>query len=266
MLKEKPTRNDLLEILDGLFFFGNENLQVLYGDLDRKDDENVYYLGLLERATVFSDDIGNILKNTRTGHFMSVYILGRCIMDDYITLQNVKNVPDPREEIFRINADAMRQNFGKMEELVVLNQQVYGSKFPFYPTPELMQTVRERFLQRTDVGRYIENPGNATPESMKFKPHKTLKTMAEMSGSGTDDDMGRAYYFWRQWSDFVHFSPFCFNLSYDNEGDLDTLYKSLQELLTYLYRIIHRILRHYIENKNYRPVDSKGFVVAFNKK
>jgi hypothetical protein len=264
LLKENPTKEDLLRILDGLRIFGRENLDRLLPDLNRHDDEAVYLIGLLERATVFSDDLFNIIRYSDTGRYMSVYILGRCIMDDFITLANVRAAADRREEIHRIQAYALRQNFQKLQGLLELNTQVFEGKFPYYPTAELIDDVKEKFLHRGDLDRYILNAATATPDNMEFKAHRTLKQMAEAAGSATNDTVGRAYYFWRQWSDLVHFSPFAYNLAVENDFDTATLYKNLQELTTYIYRIMQPVFAIFIQEKDYKPVDSQNFVRTFN--
>jgi len=266
ILKENPTKEDLLRILDELYIFGHENLDRLLQELDRHDDEAVYFIGLLERVTVFAGDLFNIIRYSNTGPYMSVYILGRCIMDDFITQANVRAAADRREGIHRIQADALRQNFQKLQGLLDLNTQVYEGKFPYYPTADLIDDLKDKFLQRGDIDRYILNAATATPENMEFKSHRTLKQMAEAAGSSTDDTVGRAYYFRRQWSDFVHFSPFGHNLAAENDENTATLYKSLQELTTYIYRIMQAVFAIFILEKGYTPVDSLNFVKTFNRK
>ena len=258
LYKDNPGKEDLLTLLDAIFDIGYENLQKLRGEVAPEDDHGIYFLGILTRATVFSDDLFNILYRTRSGCFTSAYILGRCIMDDYIRLEYVLRSGDPLEEIHNIDAEAMKKNLHKIEELVDVNNNVYGGKFPFYPTSAKMAEVREAIFNRKDADKYIVDRKASTPATMKFKGQKSLTQMAVDAGRKVDDDIARAYYFWRLWSDYVHFAPSSFTMEAENMKDMPTFYKNLQEMFYYLYRNLRQVLRFFIKEREYKPVDSKG--------
>jgi hypothetical protein len=184
-------------------------------------------------------------------------------MDDYITMEYVLRSEKRIDEVQKINADAMRQNLQKMEELVVVNENVFGGKFPYYPTRELMVEVRERVFNRADSDKYILNKVSSSPAAMKFKRHMSMSDMAMIAGKEKDDNIARAYYFWRQWSDYVHFSSFTFNMEIENEKDITNLFKSLQEMFLHLYRVVRQTLRFFIKERAVSPVDSKGLYLLF---
>jgi len=252
--KENPGMDDLLKMLAAIYQIGNENREILRGQVDPRDDEAVYFLGLMERATVFAGDLVNIVTHTRTGSFTSVYILGRCIMDDFITMEYVLRSDDRKETVLEINSDAMRQNLQKVEDLVSLNEKVFEGKFPYYPTTEFMADVRVKFFSRDDSGKYLLEGSSAA--TLKFKKNSNMSEMAVAAGRKTDDSIGRAYFFWRLWSDYVHFAPLTFGMEMENQKDMATVYKNLQELFLHLYQIIRKALVFFIKGIGYKPVES----------
>src|SRR5271156_1921947 len=109
IFKETPSTADLGAILEGIYKIGSECLNQLRGKVNPSDDEGVYFLGLLDRATAFANDLGNILLNTCTGSSASVFIIGRCVMEDFIVLKYVLDAKDRREEIIKLNANAFQE-------------------------------------------------------------------------------------------------------------------------------------------------------------
>jgi hypothetical protein len=244
IFKEKPSTADLGAILEGIYKIGNESRSQLRDKVNPDDDEGVYFLGLLERATVFADDLGNILLHSRTGSMASAFVIGRCIMDDFITLKYVLGAKDRREEIIKINANAFREMMKKIKNLMVLNQNAFEGKFDYYPTQELITDVEAKFVGQRDGGRYLLP--DSKPGSLLFKNAMQLTQMAEAAGSKTNDDVGRAFYFWGIWSGYVHFSPSTYNMEMLNQTDRENLHKNLRELFVYLYRIVRESLRYFM--------------------
>jgi len=245
--KENPTRADLDEVLEGMYTIGNECRKQLREQVAPDDIESVYFLGLLDRSTAFADDLGHVLGHARTDSLTSVNVIGRCIMDDFITLQYVLGSPDRKEEIYRLNANAFHKSLEKLRNLMVVNQNVYEGKFPYYPTPELIKDTEAKYFARGDSGNYLL-PGS-TAEDLKFKKTIQLTQMAERAGSKTNDDVGRAFYFWGIWSGYVHYSPMTFGMEMQDQEDAENVNKRLQELFITLWRIVREALKYFLVEK-----------------
>ncbi|GGA93087.1 DUF5677 domain-containing protein [Puia dinghuensis] len=245
--KKDPTRANLNEVLEGMYTIGNECRKQLREHVAPDDVEGEYFLGLLDRATAFADDLGNVLRHSRTGSLTSVNVIGRCIMDDFITLKYVLSSADRKEEIYTLNANAFYETLKKLRNLMEVNQKVYEGKFQFYPNADLIEDIEAKFFARDDSGNYLFP--DSTPKGLKFKKTRQLTQMAEAAGSKTNDDVGRAFYFWGIWSGYVHYSPSTFGMEMYDQADAENVNNRLQELFINLWRIICEALKNFMVEK-----------------
>lgn len=235
------TKENIIEQLTRLSDFAEDNLGQLAGaKIDEANEIQDYYLGYIRRQSFFSFDLTSIFKYSPHKSFVSQFILSRCIVDDYLHLLYALNQPDVNETIICFNADAHKKNFDKISELTDVNEGILGGNFPFYPTSQLRDEVREKMKTKPEKAQYFIDVTN-----FKFK---TAKTTGNFIKDFPQDQFGaqirRAYYLWRHLSDYVHYSKFSFDLEFYPENK-DNALNIVQEMIYYSYRIVKLSFKYF---------------------
>jgi len=260
MLKKKPTRKDLIQLFTAIEFLAHENFNNTLPIVEDFEDERDYYFGILQRSLVFAGDISNILKNAKHPLYTSIFIIGRCTYDDFITLMYIDLSKDKKEAVYMQAGDAVRQQFIKLNDLVKINEKYFQNSFPFYPTKQQLKDIRSKFLSKENNLNYVQNKDDNNPENMKFKSFPNMKEIVEnLSEIRNDELINRAYYFWRQWSDYVHFSSYGYKLEQESFRDLESetnILSSIQEMGAFLANNIKIVLRYFYLNYNVDPIDT----------
>lgn len=171
---------------------------------------------------------------------------------------------DKKEPINCLNANAKKHQLKKLDELANLNKKYYDNAFPYYATHEQMMEIRSRFAAKESTKDYLKNPEKIDPEDFDFKTFPSMsKIVTTLNDQRKNDLIGRAYFFWRQWSDYVHFSTHSFHVEQesfvDAESKINTL-RSIQEMAAMLTNSIKISLRYFYQEHSMLPVDTKRIV------
>ena len=217
----------------------NENLGSLEGRCQDPIEIQDYYLGILRRQGILLSDLALILKNRNAEYISTPFIILRSLLDDFIHLLFLENHEDRETEITRINADSYRHSFNSLKDLTDSNYEHFNGRYPFYLTREQLQELKDQFIAKEKNKRYFKNP-----DTFKFKVFKRFSDMAKcFSISGRVDIFrDRAYYLWKEFSSFVHYSKYSFEYELQNAPEnLNMIDESFQ----YSYNSIYLAFKYF---------------------
>lgn len=223
------TKEDILNRTKSIITFANDNLEELDKVLrGNKSEINTYFLGLIRRQSVLACDIKNILTANNHNSFISIYIICRCILDDYIRLKYIINSTNTVESIISLNADAKKKNMDNLCSMAKINDQFIHKNPPFYPTIKFMDKIKEEFLSNPSNDKYFKNK-----VAYKYKHFPTTKDIVENFEISEKASMYRSFYLWRHFSDYIHFSSFSASLEMT---ETQNCFNFVQESIYYSYK------------------------------
>ncbi|MBL7739295.1 MAG: hypothetical protein JNK14_08740 [Chitinophagaceae bacterium] len=246
------TTGVLSEDAKELASLANENLGILTGKCQQKEELQDYYLGILRRQAIILLDLERLLKGRNSGLITTPFIILRSLMDDFLHLLYLELfVGDKYEEIVKINAKAHKQVFQSLKDLTESNHKYFNDKYPFYLTHEQYKTVQEKFVSIPENEKYFRDK-----ESFKFKSFITLAEMVKKINASRDVNIfrDRAFYLWKEFSGFVHYSNFSFYL--ELKEDVTHLQK-MDEAFQYTYNSIYLSFKHFERALELKFIDNE---------
>jgi hypothetical protein len=250
------TKENLIELHNRIVNFADENLQNINGlGIDLNNEHDSSYVGMIIRQHSVNNDLSILYSNKENLTLTSEFILYRCLIDDYIHIIFISDQDDKNEMITKLNADALSKNFKKLSDLAALNEEKLGGNYPFYPTNAMMDDLKQKMKDSPNRQAHFSDK-----EQFKFK---TFKATGNLIRDLNDDDpnshnLRRAYFIWRKYSDFVHYS----NLAYQEEEAInpeeDSTYTEFAEIISYSYFVILNCLNHFVEKYGLEITDSNN--------
>jgi hypothetical protein len=220
--------------------YGDENLGQLAGRCPEKELLQDYYLGMIRRQVVLLNDIATLLEHTAHHNITSVFVLCRCLLDDFLHVFYLKLDADEQEAITALNADVHRQAFLALRILVDSNHKHFEGKYPHYQTIEEFEALIEHFKNRAENDIFFSDK-----DRFRFKRFKTL---TDIAAGITDFELSklsqRAYYSWKDTSEFVHYSNATFERELTREDDEHNL-KAIEEVVLYAYNTVELSFRYF---------------------
>jgi len=249
------TRNNIIELHNKLVKFGNENFeQIEKLNLEPNDEHDSTYIGMLLRQITINNDLSSLLKNKNHGYLTSEFILLRCLIDDFIHITYIVNQENSEEVIIEFNADAISNNFKKLSELAKLNEEKLGGNYPFYPTYNFMEEVKEKIKNSPRRQQYFSDKDN-----FKFKTFKpTGNLIRDLGDTEYSHRLRRAYFIWRKLSDFVHYSNSSFEEEQRIDPETDSTYTEFAEIISYSYMTILNCFGHFANRYGLTIIDSQN--------
>jgi hypothetical protein len=231
------TMNDLSDVAKKLSDLANENLKSLTGRCQETIEIQDYYLGMLRRQVILLSDLSLILKDRNTEYISTPFIILRSLLDDFLHILYLEANTNREIEITRINADSHRQNFNSLKDLTDSNYQHFSGKYPFYLTKEQYQEVKDKFAAQDKNKRYFKHQD-------KFKDFMPLTMMAKSFSLSRNVDIfrDRAFYLWKEFSSFVHYSNYSFE--YELQNAKENLNK-IDETFQYCYNTIYLAFKYF---------------------
>jgi len=225
--------NKISDLSYKLFEMANKNLEQLHGKCKDPEETQDYYLGMLRRQAMITYDLHLIMKNRPEENLTTPYILLRTLMDDFIHVIHLDLLDNPDEDILRINASGHKENFNSLKNLTLSDNQVYFGESFGYLTIEGFETLKETFKTKEINKKYFENT-----EGFKFKKFPTLTEVATSINSTENYNVARdrAFYMWKSFSSFVHYSNWCY--AYEFSKNIVNI-QQMEEALQYVFNTIH---------------------------
>ena len=244
------TTNDLSDDAKRLSVLANENLELLTDKCQETIEIQDYYLGILRKQVILLSDLSLILKNRNSEYISTPFIVLRSLLDDFIHLLYLETHADRKTEITRINANSYRHSFNSLKELTDSNYEHFDGKYKFYLTREQFQGVKEKFIAKEKNKKYFKNP-----DTFKFKVFKHFSDMTKCFSISKRVDIfkDRAYYLWKEFSSFVHYSNYSFEYEIQNSPEnLNMIDESFQ----YCYNSIYLAFKYFERNMNLKFKDN----------
>ena len=233
------TTNDLSNIANKLSILANENLTLLEGRCQDTIEIQDYYIGILRKQALLLSDLSLILQNRNSENISTPFILLRSLLDDFLHLLYLETHNDRKTEITKINAEAFKYNFNSLIDLTNSNYKHFSGKYPFYMTNEQLQAIKNKFKAKEINKKYLKNPAE-----FKFKAFKSFGDMVKSISHSREVDIfkDRAYFLWKHFSSFVHYS----NSSFEYElQDAKENMNMIDESFQYCYNSIYLSFKYF---------------------
>lgn len=233
------TTNDLSEDAKKLSDLANDNLAMFTGKWQESEEMQHYYIGILRKQAILLLDLSILLKNRNPEYISTPFIILRSLLDDFLHLLYLETHKDKETEIIKINADSYKHSFIALKDLTDSNYEHFEGKYPFYLTNEQLEEIKEKFVSKESNKKYFKNP-----EAFKFIPFKTFSDMVKCFSYSRNVDIfrDRAYYLWKEFSSFVHYSNYSFK--YEAHHAIENLYM-IDESFQYCYNSIYLAFKYF---------------------
>jgi hypothetical protein len=248
------TKDQLIELHKRIVKFADKNLlEIKKLNIDLNDEHNSFFVGMIIRQHSINKDLFLLFSNNESQTLTSKFVLYRCLVDDFINIIFISNQDDKNEMVTKLNADALSKNFNKIKELAELNEEKLGGTYPYYPTYEILEEVKEKMKNSPKRQQHFSDKDN-----FKFKTFKSIGNLIRDLNDIDDNvnQLRRAYFIWRKFSDFVHYS----NLTYEEEQIRNPLedetYTEFAEIISYSYFIVRNCLGHFTDKYDLQITDS----------
>lgn len=244
------TCKQLCEEANLLAKLANDNLASLEGCCSDKIETQDYYLGILRRQAILHLDLVRLFESRNSELITTPFILFRSLMDDFLHLLYLELHAERDEEIIKINANTHRQSFNSIEGLAKSNHKYFEGKYPYYLNNEQLLKLKETFAKKSENDKYFIDK-----DQFRFKKFMSLSQVAESITQSRDLEIykDRAYYLWKEFSSFVHYSSSSFYLE-TNSNPLNL--NKMEEAFQYCYNSIYLSFRFFTRTKDIEFIDN----------
>ncbi|TCP22360.1 hypothetical protein EV195_1129 [Tenacibaculum skagerrakense] len=217
----------------------NSNLGNLAGRCPNKIEVQDYYLGILRRQAILLLDMEKILNNRNPELITTPFILLRSLMDDFLHLLYLELHADSEEEIVKINAKTHKQSFKSLEDLTASNHNHFNGAYTFYLNNEQFQALKDTFTGKAENDKYFSDK-----PQFRFKNFIPLSQVADNITHSREIEIfkDRAFYLWKEFSSFVHYSNSSFYLE-TNPNPINLL--KIEEGFQYCYNSIYLSFKYF---------------------
>jgi len=217
----------------------NSNWASLAGQCPDKIEIQDYYLGMLRRQAILHLDLERVLKDRNSELITTPLILLRSLMDDFLHLLYLELHGEREEEIIKINAKTHNQSFKSIEDLTISNHKHFNGAYGHYLNNEQFQALKTIFKEKPENDKYFRDK-----DQFRFKNFLTLSQVAESITHSRDVEIfkDRAFYLWKDFSSFVHYSNSSFYL--ETNPDPVNLQK-MEEGFQYCYNSIYLSFKYF---------------------
>jgi hypothetical protein len=233
------TITDLANDAKKLSDLANKNIESLSDKCQEKIEIQDYYLGILRRQAILLLDLSSLLKDRNPEYISTPFIILRSLLDDFLHVLYLENHSDKKTEITKINANSFRLSFNALKDLTDSNYKHFNGKYPFYLTKKQYENLLNDFCSKEANKKYFGNL-----EKQKFLDFQPLTNMVKCFSISNDVDIfrDRAFYLWREFSDFVHYSNYCFEYELQNVKEN---FNKIDESFQYCYNTIYLTFKYF---------------------
>lgn len=241
--------NELCQRAQMISDLANRNLGQLVGKCQEEIEVQDYYLGVLRRHAVLLSDLALILKNRNSQYISTPFIILRSLLDDFLHLLYLELHIDKETEIVKINADAYKQSFGSLKSLTDSNYENFDGLYPFYLKNEELEELKAQFSQKEKNKKYFKDVDNFV-----FKKFLKCSQVAERIKSTREINIyrDRAYYLWKEFSSFVHYSIYSFKMELERSDENMNI---IDESLQYCYNSVNLAFKYFEIKLNIQFID-----------
>ena len=233
------TTNDLSKDANKLAELANDNLELLNGMCQDKIETQDYYLGVLRKQAILHLDLSAILENRDRQYISTPFIILRSLIDDFLHLLYLESKIDKEIEIIKINAASYKHVFKSLNNLEVSNFKYFDSKYPHYFSNEQLKEFMNQFLSKEENKKYFKNI-----DTFKFKSFMNFSEMIKCISYSRNVNIfrDRAFYLWKEFSSFVHYSNYTFEYELNNS---EVSLQMIDESFQYCYNSIYLSFKYF---------------------
>lgn len=244
--------NNLSHLAKIISDLANSNLEQLQGKCQDEKDMQDYYLGILQKQALLLLDLSTILKNRQSKYISTPYIVLRSLLDDFMHLMYLELSNNKEEEIIKINAEAYKHCFVSLQNLTDSNYEHFDGKYPFYLKQEEVEKVKNQFVNKDKNKKYFKEITR-----FKFKSFMTFNTLVGRINHSREIKIygDRAYYLWKEFSEFVHYSTFSFKME---QQDTPENMNKIDESFQYCYNSIYLSFKYFASEYDLNFIDNEA--------
>jgi len=229
----------------------NSNLDQLKGKCQNKDDIQDYYLGILQRQAILLSELAALLKNRNSKYISTPYILLRSLLDDFLHLVYFHLCKERDSEIIKVNAVAYKQSFVSLKNLTDSNYENFEGEYPFYLKEEEVEELKKTFVSKPENQKYFQHPSR-----FKFKEFMTFNTLVHRITHSRETKIyrDRAYYLWKEFSSFAHYSTYSFKIEMQ---DIPENMNIIDESFQYCYNSVFLSFQYFVSELDLKFIDNE---------
>lgn len=241
-LNQNVTREFLAAEAQKIIDFGNRNLEQISAKCQKQETTQDYYLGIMRRQVIILYDLQTLLKGSPHTNFTSLFILSRCLLDDFLFLFFLKTHDDEEENIVRINANGYGKSFQALEIIMESNHRHFNGAYPFYLTKDELEKIKSIFKSKPNNDKYFKKKDHFT-----FKSFMQLTQVADKIEDFELSKLSlRVHFLWKEFSTYVHYTNLTFESEINVDDDITNLLK-IEEVLLYVFNSIELAFRFFSE-------------------
>lgn len=228
----------------------NSNLEQLKGKCQEEEDIQDYYLGILQRQAILLWDLAMLLKNRDSKYISTPYIILRSLLDDFLHLLYFHICKERDSEIIKVNAVAYKQSFVSLVNLTNSNYENFEGNYPFYLKREEVEELKNNFASKLENQKYFK-----VPSRFKFKEFMTFDTLVRRISHSRETKIyrDRAYYLWKEFSSFVHYSTYSFKMEMQNAPENMHI---IDESFQYCYNSVYLSFQYFVSKFELKFIDN----------
>jgi hypothetical protein len=210
-----------------------------------------FLMGILDRQAMILRDVSFLLRRNSDRNMTSVFILFRCLLDDYLTLLYFANSNFDEESFIKHTANAHSKKLSMLSESRKINERFFNGANPDLATAAMEQLEREEF--RNNPTNAIYYTDNARTTMKGFPP--TSQIVGALTVNAENISAAHSFAVWKLLSTYVHYSQITYQITKSKEVREIEIYQ-LPEILFYCLRCV-ALAHHALKN-------IFGFPVEFN--
>jgi len=222
--------------------FAEVNLKKTEGHLEKHNDILDYYFGVIRRQSILLNELALILIHSKTQNITPLFIICRCLCDDFINMFYLKLNDNEEENIIRINANASYEDFKSLNILTQSNEKHFKGEYPYYMSAKQLADFKKGYIADKNHQQYFVNI-----ENFEFKKYMQLRQVAEKIEDFELSKLSpRAYYLWSYFSSFIHYSAKTLISEMYNANEQLHLFM-IEETILYSFNTTELAFRYFTE-------------------
>lgn len=192
-----------------------------------------FLMGVLGRQAMILRDIHKLLRFNSDRNMTSVFILFRCLLDDYLIVLYFADSNFDDESFIRHTAKANSLKMAILSESRKINERFFNYTNPDLATAAIEQQELEEFRNNPTNGIYYKDPERTV---MKGFPN-TSHIIGMLAVNDENTSAAHSFVVWKLLSNYVHYSHITYQITKSKEVR-EIEIQQLQEILYYCLRCI----------------------------
>ena len=200
---------------------------------DLKDLESVFFYAKLIRHSMIMNDVSTLVKSNSDQKLAPVFILLRCMLEDFITIFYLKVNSYRSELITQYFAEDFANRFKWMKTTARINDKFFNGSYDGLPTNEYVENKKTTFIQNKEHNHLFTNRSE-----FKFKTFpSTTEIINELPVNDSTVANAVSLIDWIHYSEYVHHSMLSARSDIDQKVR-EIEIKQLKGVMFYGYKLV----------------------------